>query len=396
MRDVEFPEFGGRLSGCRGARPATARHRHAVDRRISSKFTKTASALPKPRVAATQISLESDRSFASFDEALAHVNGGRSWPTAPTSSGTRCCSMCCSSTRSTPTTPRFRSARGSSVWPRAWSPRCASCRPAARFARMSFVGDPGRRAARSELASGRLAVRRAGILPHPRRHRPPAVSVLPGDPVPAVAPLVLVVTAFTVAHSFTLLASAYDLAPDALWFPPLIETLIAASIVYMALENIVGASSVQRRWMIAFGFGLVHGFGFSFALRETLQFAGSHLLTSLLSFNIGVELGQIAGAGAAGPAAAVAVPLRRRRAHGNDHPVRAGGAHGLALDDRSRRSAAAIRLGVAGAQRSPVASAMRWMMVALVLAGAVWLLSRFLNRKSAAAVESKNVLQETA
>src|SRR6516165_1023834 len=45
--------------------------------------------------------------------------------------------------------------------------------------------------------------------------------------------------------------------------------------------------------MIAFAFGLVHGFGFSFALRETLQFAGSHLLTSLLSFNVGVELGQL-------------------------------------------------------------------------------------------------------
>ena len=45
--------------------------------------------------------------------------------------------------------------------------------------------------------------------------------------------------------------------------------------------------------MIAFGFGLVHGFGFSFALRETLQFAGDHMLTSLLSFNIGVELGQL-------------------------------------------------------------------------------------------------------
>src|SRR5215467_4578883 len=105
--------------------------------------------------------------------------------------------------------------------------------------------------------------------------------------------LIPVVTAFTAAHSITLIASAYGLAPNTGWFPPLIETLIAASIVYMALENIVGGATVHRRWMIAFGFGLVHGFGFSFALRETLQFAGSHLLASLLSFNIGVELGQL-------------------------------------------------------------------------------------------------------
>ena len=104
--------------------------------------------------------------------------------------------------------------------------------------------------------------------------------------------LIPVVTAFTVAHSITLIASAYDMAPGVPWFPPLIETLIAVSIVYMALENIV-VISPQRRWMITFGFGLVHGFGFSFALRKTLQFAGSHMLTSLLSFNIGVELGQI-------------------------------------------------------------------------------------------------------
>ncbi len=104
--------------------------------------------------------------------------------------------------------------------------------------------------------------------------------------------LVLIVTAFTVAHSITLIASAFGLAPNALWFPPLVETLIAASIVYMALENVIGAS-LRRRWMITFAFGLVHGFGFSFALRETLQFGGSQVLTSLLSFNVGVELGQL-------------------------------------------------------------------------------------------------------
>jgi hypothetical protein len=111
-------------------------------------------------------------------------------------------------------------------------------------------------------------------------------------PFRKLGPLVLIITAFTVAHSITLISAAFGLAPAGLWFPPLIETLIAVSILYMALENILGAS-VRRRWIIAFAFGLVHGFGFSFALQESLQFAGSHLLTSLLSFNVGVELGQL-------------------------------------------------------------------------------------------------------
>ena len=104
--------------------------------------------------------------------------------------------------------------------------------------------------------------------------------------------LAIVVTAFTVAHSVTLIASAYGMAPDGLWFPPLIETLIAISILYMAFENIVGAK-LERRWMVTFGFGLIHGFGFSFLLRERLQFAGDHLVASLLAFNVGVELGQL-------------------------------------------------------------------------------------------------------
>lgn len=111
-------------------------------------------------------------------------------------------------------------------------------------------------------------------------------------PFRRIRPLISIVTSFTVAHSITLFASALGFAPTGLWFPPLIEVLIALSIVYMAFENIVGAK-LERRWIIAFGFGLVHGFGFSFALRESLQFAGSHLVTSLLGFNIGVELGQL-------------------------------------------------------------------------------------------------------
>ncbi|MEX2152932.1 MAG: HupE/UreJ family protein [Gemmatimonadaceae bacterium] len=120
-------------------------------------------------------------------------------------------------------------------------------------------------------------------------------------PFRRIKQLVLIVTAFTVAHSITLASAAMGIVPDALWFPPLIETLIAASILYMALENIVGAK-LNRRWLIAFGFGLVHGFGFSFALRESLQFAGSHLAVSLFTFNLGVEIGQLV-------VLAVAVPL---------------------------------------------------------------------------------------
>jgi len=111
-------------------------------------------------------------------------------------------------------------------------------------------------------------------------------------PFRRIRPLIPVVTAFTIAHSITLIASAYGYAPDAEWFPPLIEMLIAVSIVYMALENIV-VLKPRHRWVITFFFGLVHGFGFSWVLRDSLQLAGSHVLLSLLSFNVGVELGQL-------------------------------------------------------------------------------------------------------
>jgi hypothetical protein len=111
-------------------------------------------------------------------------------------------------------------------------------------------------------------------------------------PMRNIRALIPVITAFTIAHSITLIGSAFNIAPSVPWFAPLIETLIALSIVYMACENILGAK-LERRWLLTFGFGLVHGFGFSFLLTDTMQFAGSHLITSLLAFNIGVELGQL-------------------------------------------------------------------------------------------------------
>ncbi|MDT8307583.1 MAG: HupE/UreJ family protein, partial [Anaerolineae bacterium] len=114
-------------------------------------------------------------------------------------------------------------------------------------------------------------------------------------------PLVAIVTSFTIAHSITLIGAAYNLTPSGQWFLPLVETLIAASIVYMALENIVAGTApaaeaggtLQRRWLITGAFGLVHGVGFSAGLQQSFQLAGDHLLLSLLSFNVGVELAQM-------------------------------------------------------------------------------------------------------
>lgn len=108
---------------------------------------------------------------------------------------------------------------------------------------------------------------------------------------PSWMQLLGVITSFTVAHSLTLIASGLGYAPTGLWFMPFVEWAIALSIIYMALENIWNPS-VRRRWILCTLFGLVHGFGFSFVLHETLQFAGSHWMVSLLSFNLGVEAGQ--------------------------------------------------------------------------------------------------------
>lgn len=108
-----------------------------------------------------------------------------------------------------------------------------------------------------------------------------------------VGALIGVVTAFTVGHSITLVMAASGLISAGPWFPPMVETLIAASILYMAIENVLWAR-LERRWLVAAGMGLVHGFGFANALGETLQFAGTHLALSLFAFNLGIETGQIA------------------------------------------------------------------------------------------------------
>ncbi|MEO8005177.1 MAG: HupE/UreJ family protein [Betaproteobacteria bacterium] len=97
-----------------------------------------------------------------------------------------------------------------------------------------------------------------------------------------------IITAFTVAHSITLALAALDLVvlPGAF-----VESVIALSIAYVALENLLPRHAVSRRWMVSFVFGLMHGFGFSSVLRE-IGLPKENLLLALLNFNLGVEVGQ--------------------------------------------------------------------------------------------------------
>ena len=291
MRDVDFPERGQGYLDFDRVDPAL----QECARLWLSDFIEvyeSGARLPKPSVVETRLSLESDPSFASYDQALAHMSG----PRLTNQTAIFWDQLMLDARFEYPIESdqsRF------SIHP-ALDRLAARVVIALRFLppggavrAFEFLGDPGlvRLDPRWFQAAGEFV--KLGFF-----------HILDGTdhllflfclviPFRRFRALIPVVTSFTIAHSMTLIASAYNLAPDALWFPPLIETLIAMSIVYMALENIVGGASVQRRWAITFGFGLVHGFGFSFALRETMQFAGSHLLTSLLSFNVGVELGQM-------------------------------------------------------------------------------------------------------
>ena len=104
--------------------------------------------------------------------------------------------------------------------------------------------------------------------------------------------LIWTVTGFTLAHSITLALAVTDLTPSGLWFMPTVEWAIATSIVLMAVDVMLMPERPHRWWM-ASAFGLIHGMGFSFALRESLPFAGEHIGVALLSFNLGVEAGQL-------------------------------------------------------------------------------------------------------
>ncbi len=100
-----------------------------------------------------------------------------------------------------------------------------------------------------------------------------------------------IITCFTIAHSVTLALATLNVVQ----IPSrIVEPLIAASIVYVGVENLASKGAPQGRWLLTFAFGLVHGFGFATVLRELGVASDTRSVAMpLLSFNLGVEIGQI-------------------------------------------------------------------------------------------------------
>jgi hypothetical protein len=256
--------------------------------------------LPAPRVAALRVSLPSDKSFAAFDSAYAHVHGPRLADDLDLVWSQQFLDVLLDypvrSERS-----EFALEWRVDRFGRTVTTALRFLPPGGAIRAFEFHGDPGllrldprwHQAALRFVASGTWH-----ILEGIDHLLFLACLVIPFR---RLRPLVIIATAFTVGHSLSLIAAAVGFVPDALWFAPLVEMLIAVTIVYMALENIVCAATgkdfggeIPRRWILAFAFGIIHGFGFASALRESLQFAGDHLVMSLAAFNIGVEIGQVA------------------------------------------------------------------------------------------------------
>ncbi|MEK6405339.1 MAG: HupE/UreJ family protein [Acidobacteriota bacterium] len=375
-RDVDFPTSGpGYLDLAR----ADASLRDAATLWISDNLElyEGDTRLRDPRIIAPRVSLESERFFESYDEALAHVTSARQPSETELYWNQGLLDVLfeysIQSDRSNFSIRPALAGLGIRV-----VTVLRFVPPGNAVRAFEFEGDPGLVRLDPRWHQAALRFVEAGFL-----------HILDGTdhllflfclviPFRRFRPLVTVVTAFTVAHSITLIASAYNLGPDALWFPPLIETLIAVSVFYMALENIVG-SNVQRRWVIALGFGLVHGFGFSFALRQTLQFSGSHLLTSLLSFNVGVELGQLLVLALLIPALELlfrfvvaerigTIILSALVAHTGWHWM-------IERGERLRQ------FGWPAMNAALLATAMRWLIVILIFGGVVWLIGVLRRRK---------------
>jgi hypothetical protein len=128
--------------------------------------------------------------------------------------------------------------------------------------------------------------------------------------------LVWRVTGFTIGHSVTLTAGFLGFVPSGAWFVPAVETGIAVSIIYAAAVAVMPRSEQGDRersmFVVTCAIGLLHGLGFSFVLQKILQVTSPDIWQSLLAFNLGVELGQLAIISITWPAFRLLERLNRR------------------------------------------------------------------------------------
>lgn len=209
--------------------------------------------------------------------------------------------------------------------------------------------------------------------------------------------LIKPLAAFAVGHSVTLTLAAFGLATMDTWFAPTIGALVALSLVYVAIENGVGRGfpynseenpsrpRFRHRWIVAGVFGLVHGLGFAIALQDSLQFAGSHPIAALAAYNVGLELGTVIILAIVLPAANLVFST--------------------ALVERAGIIITSILIGHAGwhwmTERAAVArlsswplldlnlmlTVVRWLLALTVVGGALWFLAGLVRRKPADAEE---------
>jgi hypothetical protein len=193
--------------------------------------------------------------------------------------------------------------------------------------------------------------------------------------------------AFALAHSIALGMAALGMAPVDPWFTSAIGALLGLSIVYVAIENGVGpstalgAGALRHRWIVALVFGLAHGFGFAIALRETLQFAGSHPIAALAAYNIGLELGTIIILAIAVPAFNLLFALTaRERAVVIVSSVLIGhmGWHWM-----TERFAIAQMSSWPPLDVNLLLVLVRWLLALTVIGGGVWFIAGLLRKKPA-------------
>jgi hypothetical protein len=289
--DVIFPERENGILDLAHAEPVI---RGAVIQWLANNIDiyENGTLLRNPRIDQALVSLQSDKSFASYPEALAHLNGPRlpddtqvywqqtyvdSMLEYPIQSGQSSFSF----------HPRFNQLALRVVSDLQFLP------PSGPIRNYEFIDDPGLIQFEPTRFQSFEQFFKMGFSQYLTGTDYSIFLLCLVIPFRNFRALLLLAISFTVAQSITLIASAYHFAPDALWFPPLIDTLIAVGIVYLALENIIGKFTLHRRRILAFGFGLALGFSYSFPLTTTLQFAVSHPADAVLSFNVGVELCQL-------------------------------------------------------------------------------------------------------